>query len=126
MRVLFFVCLVLLAIVNIGFVSPNIAFAQSASTISDIRVDGNRRIEAATVRSYLLFSAGSPYNRSRVDKSLKALFNTGLFADVTIRRDGTAVVVSVVENPIINRLAFEGNRRVDDDILSSEDRKSVV
>ncbi len=108
------------AIANIGIFDQKNAYAQSSNSISNIRVEGNRRIEAATVRSYLLFSVGSPYNRSRIDKSLKALFNTGLFADVSIRQDGSAVVVSVVENPIINRLAFEGNRRIEDDILSSE------
>ncbi|MBL4906086.1 MAG: outer membrane protein assembly factor BamA [Sneathiella sp.] len=120
MRVLFFVCMVSFAILNVGLLDLGKAYAQSTGTVSDIRVEGNRRIEAATIRSYLLFSAGSPYNRSRVDKSLKALFNTGLFADVSFRRDGSTVIVSVVENPIINRLAFEGNRRIADDILSSE------
>lgn len=120
MRVLLFVCLVSVAILNLDIVDRNLAQAQSAGTITDIRVDGNRRIESATVQSYLLFSQGSPYNRSRVDKSLKALFNTGLFADVTIRREGGVVVVNVVENPIINRLAFEGNRRIEDAVLSTE------
>lgn len=98
----------------------NMVNAQSANIISKIIVDGNLRIEDTTVKSYLLFSEGSPYSRSRVDKSLKALFNTGLFADVSIRRDGRSVVVNVVENPIINRLAFEGNQTIDDDALTVE------
>ncbi|GLQ07204.1 outer membrane protein assembly factor BamA [Sneathiella chinensis] len=100
--------------------TDRVAYAQTAGTISEIRVEGNRRIEASTVRSYLLFSVGSPYQRGRVDQSLKALFNTGLFADVSIARDGNAVVVKVIENPIINRLAFEGNRRIQDDVLNAE------
>lgn len=120
MRVLLFVCALMMASLCVSIPERNVAHAQSANNISDIRVDGNRRIEASTIRSYLLFSVGSPYNRSRIDKSLKALFNTGLFADVSIRRDGSAVVVSVVENPIINRLAFEGNRRIKDDVLNAE------
>lgn len=98
----------------------SMANAQSANVITKIIVDGNLRIEDTTVKSYLLFSEGSPYNRNRVDKSLKALFNTGLFADVSIRRNGRNVIVNVVENPIINRLAFEGNQTIEDDALSVE------
>mgnify|MGYP003115703971 FL=1 len=94
--------------------------AQSSVIISEVRVEGNQRIEADTIRSYLLISAGTPYDRSRVDRSLKALFNTGLFADVTIRQEGDAVIVNVVENPIINRLAFEGNQRIEDETLTAE------
>ena len=95
-------------------------FAQSSAIISEVRVEGNQRIEADTIRSYLLISVGTPYDRSRVDRSLKALFNTGLFADVTIRQEGDAVIVNVVENPIINRLAFEGNQRIEDETLTAE------
>ncbi|OUR77101.1 outer membrane protein assembly factor BamA [Alphaproteobacteria bacterium 46_93_T64] len=109
-----------MTVLNIGVSDRGYAYAQASSTITEIQVDGNRRIEAATVQSYLLFSVGSPYNRSRVDKSLKALFNTGLFADVSIRRDGSTVIIAVVENPIINRLAFEGNLRIEDGILNAE------
>jgi len=120
LRVTLFVCLLAMTVLNIGVSDRGYAYAQASSTITEIQVDGNRRIEAATVQSYLLFSVGSPYNRSRVDKSLKALFNTGLFADVSIRRDGSTVIIAVVENPIINRLAFEGNLRIEDGILNAE------
>ena len=121
MRIVTFVCLLAMMFgANTGVVGVKSASAQSSSVITEIKVEGNRRIEAATVQSYLLFDIGSPYDRSRIDKSLKALFNTGLFADVSIRRDGSGVVVSVVENPIINRLAFEGNLRIQDDILTAE------
>jgi len=95
-------------------------YAQSSPVISEIRVDGNQRIEDNTVKSYLLVTEGAPYDRGRVDRSLKALFNTGLFADVSIRQEGSVVIVDVVENPIINRLAFEGNRRIEDEVLSAE------
>ncbi|MDF2368671.1 outer membrane protein assembly factor BamA, partial [Sneathiella sp.] len=100
-------------------ISPHV-YAQSSIIISEVRVEGNQRIEDDTVKSYLLVTAGTPYDRSRVDRSLKALFNTGLFADVSIRQDGTVLIVDVVENPIINRLAFEGNRRIEDETLTSE------
>ena len=78
------------------------------------------RVEPETVRTYLTFNVGDPYDLARVDESLKALFATGLFQDVRIRREGSTVVVIVVENPIVSRVAFEGNSEVDDDALSRE------
>lgn len=91
-------------------------------TVSEIRVDGSQRIEAETVRSYMSFRRGQEINAAAMDKSLKSLFATGLFADVILRREGNAVVVRVVENPVINKLAFEGNKRVSDEILNDEVR----
>jgi outer membrane protein insertion porin family len=90
------------------------------SVIREIRVDGNRRVEPETVRSYLRFNAGDPYDAGKVDQSIKALFATGLFSDVRIDREGSGVVISVVENPVINKVAFEGNREVDKDTLQNE------
>jgi outer membrane protein insertion porin family len=68
----------------------------------------------------MLVRAGDPFDSDRMDESLKRLFSTGLFADVVMGRQGSNLVVKVVENPIINRIAFEGNRRVEDDMLQSE------
>ncbi|HEX5078663.1 MAG TPA: outer membrane protein assembly factor BamA [Geminicoccaceae bacterium] len=93
---------------------------EQSGVIREIRVEGNQRIEAATIRSYMAVAPGEPFDPSRLDQSLKNLFATGLFDDVTIRREGDDVVVAVVENPIINRIAFEGNLRLDDDVLTSE------
>ena len=90
------------------------------TTIQEVLVEGNERIEADTVRSYLLISVGDVFDASEINDSLKSLFATGLFADVTIRREASALIVRVVENPIINRVAFEGNQRIDDDALESE------
>ncbi len=94
--------------------------AATYGTISDVRVQGTQRIETETVRSYLLIQAGDPWDPERVDRSLKALFATGLFADVKLDREGNALVVKVVENPIINRIAFEGNSKLDDKALNGE------
>ncbi len=89
-------------------------------TVSDIRIEGVQRIEPETVHSYLLIQPGDAWDDERVDKSLKALFATGLFADVNLSRVGNTLVVKVVENPIINRIAFEGNRKLDDKDLNAE------
>lgn len=95
------------------------AHAQGA-VIQSIVVEGNRRVEPETVRSYLTFSAGDNYDPAEVNQSLKTLFATGLFQDVRIRRQGSTIIVIVVENPIVNRVAFEGNSEIDDETLASE------
>ena len=94
--------------------------AARAGTIADVRIEGIQRIEPETVRSYLLLQPGDAWDAERVDRSLKALFATGLFADVKLTREGNTLVVRVVENPIINRIAFEGNSKISDKDLNAE------
>src|SRR5271165_2151949 len=96
------------------------AYAQSGAVIRDVRVVGNSRIESETVKSYLTFTAGQHYDGYKADESLRALYATGLFQDVHISLQGSTVVISVKENPIINRVAFEGNSEVKTDTLSQE------
>jgi outer membrane protein insertion porin family len=91
-----------------------------AQVVREIRVEGNRRVEPETVRSYLQFSVGDAYDAGKVDRSIKALFSTGLFADVSIDMSGSAVIVTVTENPVINEVAFEGNSEVDTETLRNE------
>ncbi len=88
--------------------------------IRRVEVQGNQRIEHTTVRSYLSIREGDTYNPAQVDQALKTLFATGLFADVTLRLDGYTLVVNVVENPIINRVLFIGNKALDKDKLNEE------
>lgn len=89
----------------------------SAGTIQDIRVEGNQRIEASTIQSYMLVEPGQPFDPAQIDRSLKTLYATGLFQDVSITRQGDTLVVHVVENPIVNQVAFEGNHVETDDQL---------
>jgi outer membrane protein insertion porin family len=96
------------------------AAGQSRDSVRSIVVEGAQRIEPETVRSYLLIREGDLFDSRRIDRSLKSLFATGLFADVSLRREGNALVVNVVENPVINRIAFEGNKHLGDEILGSE------
>ncbi|CAA7617344.1 Outer membrane protein assembly factor BamA [Candidatus Terasakiella magnetica] len=96
------------------------AEAQEGGRVRNVVIQGTQRIEVETVKSYMTLSEGDAYDPDRVNRSLKALFNTGLFADVSIRREGDQLIVRVVENPIINRIAFEGNKRVKDEELKSE------
>ncbi len=103
----------------IVFVQPSAA-QTAGGVINAIRVEGNQRIEAETVRSYMVIAVGDPFDAERINRSLKSLFATGLFADVNLRREGNTLIIRVVENPIINRLAFEGNKRIKDEILATE------
>ena len=86
--------------------------------IQSVRVEGNQRIEPGTIQSYMLLGQGDPFDPDRIDRSLKALYATGLFSDVNLRRDGGALVVKVAENPIVNRISFEGNRKLNDEQLT--------
>jgi outer membrane protein insertion porin family len=88
--------------------------------IAQIAVQGNQRIEPATIRTYIAVREGDPFDPVSIDRSLKNLFATGLFADVSISRQGDILIIRIVENPIINRITFEGNKRLEDDKLEPE------
>ncbi|HYI03950.1 MAG TPA: outer membrane protein assembly factor BamA [Reyranella sp.] len=96
------------------------AAAVAGGTITGVQIQGNVRAEPETIRSYLQLKEGQPYDHAAADRSLKALFGTGLFSDVVIEMQGSTLVVKVTENPIINRVAFEGNRKIEDDKLRDE------
>ena len=87
--------------------SPRTCSAAIPSPTSRSRARSvSRRTRCARICSS---TPGDPFAADRIDKALKNLFATGLFADVTFRREGNTLIVKVVENPIINTIAFEGN-----------------
>jgi outer membrane protein insertion porin family len=96
------------------------ALAQERDIIEQIRIEGLQRSSEDSVRSYLLVQEGDPFDSGRIDRSLKSLFATGRFSNVDIRRDGRVLIVIVAENPTVNRVAFEGNDKLDDKTLESE------
>src|SRR5262245_31348940 len=102
--------------------APAVVMAEtsSARATSSITVEGNRRIEADTIRSYFHMRPGGRLDAATVDAALKDLLASGLFQDVRVSHTGDRVVVTVVENPVINRVAFEGNKNVKDDQLRGE------
>jgi outer membrane protein insertion porin family len=91
-----------------------------AQGVASIQVEGNRRVEIETIRSYFKPGPGGRLDQSHIDDGLKALIETGLFQDVRISQAGGRVLVTVVENPVIGRVAFEGNKKIKDEQLSSE------
>jgi outer membrane protein insertion porin family len=92
----------------------------SAAVISGVKIEGTQRIEPATVMSYLSLKAGDRFEPNAVNQSLKALFATGYFSDIQLFREGSLLVVKIVENPIINEIAFEGNDEAKEEDLLSE------
>jgi outer membrane protein insertion porin family len=96
-----------------------IVTAESAAA-QQIVVQGNRRVEASTIQSYFRLGPGERLDDIKLDNAYKALINTGLFQDVQIRRAGAQVIVTVVEAAVINRVVFEGNRRIKDEQLTQE------
>ena len=92
----------------------------SAQSASSIVVEGNRRVEVETIRSYFKPGPGGRLDQGRIDDGLKALIETGLFQDVRINQAGGRLVVIVVENPVIGRVAFEGNKKIKDEQLTAE------
>jgi outer membrane protein insertion porin family len=97
-------------------VTATVADAQVASSIN---VRGNTRVEAATILAYMTIKTGQSYSAADVDASVKALYDTGLFSDVSIVPGGGGLLVIVAENPIVNSVRFEGNNKVNSTILNS-------
>jgi outer membrane protein insertion porin family len=82
-----------------------------------IAVAGNRHIDAAMIRSHFHAGADGRLDAAALDAALKSLYATGLFQDVRVTREGGRMLVSVIENPTIDRVAFDGNRKIKDDDL---------
>jgi outer membrane protein insertion porin family len=80
--------------------------------ISDIRVDGLQRISAGTVFTYLPVERGDRLDRASAAESIRALYRTGFFRDVSLSRQGDILVVTVQERPAINKITLVGNKDI--------------
>jgi outer membrane protein insertion porin family len=90
-------------------------------TIRSISVRGNQRLEPETIRAYANLTPGQTYTAETLDQALKDLYATQLFADVTIGGGETGdLVINVRENPVINRIILEGNKKLKDDKITPE------
>jgi len=108
------------AIFFLTIISAHAASKPAEDTIKTISVEGNQRIEADTVKSFLKFHEGDRFSPQMLDLSLQNIYATGLFSDVTINLEGNNLIVKVVENPVINEVAFEGNKRIKKEDLEKE------
>ena len=97
---------------------PNLTPSAYAATVSRIVVQGNRRVDADTVRGFLTIRPGENFNAGDIDASIRQLFNTGLFADVRIRQEGGSLIVDVIEQSVVNQVLFRGNSKLKDSDLA--------
>lgn len=115
---------------------PGIAFAQQAETppagetapqpapsadiIQSIAITGSQRLEPQTILSYIRLRAGQEYTQAAGDAALKDLYATELFSNASVRNEGGNIIIEVEENPVINRIILEGNKRIKNDKIIPE------
>ncbi|MFC4312209.1 outer membrane protein assembly factor BamA [Steroidobacter flavus] len=97
------------------------AASQASFTVGDIRIEGLQRISEGTVYNYLPVNIGDQIDERRVQEALRAMYNTGFFKDVEIRRDGGTLVIAVLERPSIESFEIKGNK----DIKTEDLQKSL-
>ena len=88
--------------------------------VEDFKVFGNQRLEKETILSYLPFKKGDTISSSDVNNALKKLYKTGFFEDVKLSTNNQNIEINVIERPIINSVSFDGNDKVDENVLKGE------
>jgi outer membrane protein insertion porin family len=109
-----------IALFGVGSGAASAAPAEAGVATMSVVVEGNRRVEADTIRSYFKVAPGERLDAAKIDSALKALYASGLFQDIRISQSGGRLVVTVVEAPVIDRLSFEGNNKIKDEQLQQE------
>jgi len=106
---------IIILLIFIFLLNISIGNAQNKDDIiSKIIIEGNQRVEIETINSYINISKGDAFNSDILNKTLKSLFSTGFFSDVKIVKNETVLLIKVIENPIVNRVVFEGNKEIED------------
>ncbi|SVC46826.1 uncharacterized protein METZ01_LOCUS299680, partial [marine metagenome] len=95
------------------------ALAQD-SDISEIVIKGNQRVENETIISYMDVNIGDSFDVDNLNRNVKNIFSSGFFSDVKISKQGSKLIIKVIENPIVNRVFFEGNKKINDEDLNAE------
>ena len=108
-----FSCLLLLGLLVSSGVEAGEEFV-----VTDIQVKGLQRIALGTVYSYLPVNVGEKFSLDNVSPAIKSLFKTGFFKDVSLEREGSTLIVNVVERPSIAKIVFEGNKDLSKDDLT--------
>jgi outer membrane protein insertion porin family len=97
-----------------------VSLPAAAQGLDSIQVEGNRRVDVDTIQSYFKADPGGRLDRAAIDDGLKAMIETGLFQDVKISQQKGHLLVTVIENPVIGKVAFEGNKKIKDEQLTAE------
>lgn len=107
------------ALLVLTLVSAQAGHAQGLATFSRIDVAGNERIDADTIRVFAGIEPGRAVSPEEINLAVRRLFDTELFETVEVMPEAGRLVITVVENPSINQIAFEGNRSIDDETLAT-------
>ena len=108
-RITFIFCIILLFKINLSFADQK---------VSKIIIEGNLRVDSETILAYISLSEGTEYSESSPNIILKELYNTGYFKNVEVSYKDNVFKIKVEENPILNLIGFEGNKRFEDEFLS--------
>jgi len=100
--------------------APTVAPAAQQDIIRTITITGAERLEPQTILSYIRLRPGDAYTQAAADQAIKDLYATELFASASLRNEAGAVVIEVVENPVVNRIVLEGNKRIKNDKILPE------
>jgi len=100
--------------------APPVVQAPQQQIIRSIAIVGAERLEPQTILSYISLRSGQPYSQAAADQAIKELYATELFSNASLRNDGGNVVIEVAENPVINRIILEGNKRLKEDKIIPE------
>ncbi|MBL8579622.1 MAG: outer membrane protein assembly factor BamA [Mesorhizobium sp.] len=90
-----------------------VSIAQAA-VVSSVEVRGNQRVDAQTIRDYVTIKPGRNFSTADIDESVKVLFGTGLFSDVSVNQVGGTLVIQVSEYQVVNQVLFQGNKKIKD------------
>jgi outer membrane protein insertion porin family len=104
-----------------GAAAQDAISADAEFTVADLKVEGLQRIAEGTVFNYLPVAIGDRLTRAKTDEALRALYATGFFRNVELRREGDALVVVVQERPSIESFTIDGNK----DIKTEDLQKSL-
>ncbi|MFW2587381.1 outer membrane protein assembly factor BamA [Sagittula sp. SSi028] len=119
-RIVEAVCLSMAIGLGVGATSvviPQAAYAQSYS-FSNVEIQGNQRVEAGTILTYAGIARGQRVSAGQLNDAYQRIQDSGLFESVEITPQGNTLVISVVEYPTVNRIVFEGNKRIKDEDLA--------
>ncbi len=112
------VSLTLFLAFSMGYVAtPNMAQAQTYR-FSQVKIEGNQRIEPATILSYAGIARGETVSAAQLNDAYQRILNSGLFESVSVEPRGGTLAIKVKEFPTINRISFEGNKRLKDKDLA--------
>lgn len=98
----------------------SLAVAAAPATISDIRVEGNKKIETTAILEKIATKKGAVLDPKLIREDIQSLYDMGYFENIQVDRDGTALVFHMVEKPSISTVEFEGNDEIDDSDLSEK------